>query len=204
MVLDVLRSVADAWDVVGIVDADRRLHGRMVDGVPIVGDDSLLPRLRADRVTSAVVALGDNRLRGRLADTLKLLDFTLVSAVHPSAVVSGRATLGDGVVVMAGAVVNAGAAVGDNVIVNTCASIDHDSVLERDVHVAPGAHLGGCVRVGRGALIGIGATLVPGVVVGERAVVGAGAVVVRDVPAGVTVVGVPARVLARMTEESAP
>ena len=44
------------------------------------------------------------------------------------------------------------------------------------------------------ALIGLGARIIQGVTVGPGAVVGAGAVVVRDIPAGATVVGVPARV----------
>ena len=52
-------------------------------------------------------------------------------------------------------------------------------------------------RVGRGASIGSGAVIMCGVTIGPRAVIGAGAVVTRDVPPGETVVGVPARVLAR-------
>lgn len=51
--------------------------------------------------------------------------------------------------------------------------------------------------VERGASIGSGAVVLGGVRIGERALVGAGAVVTRDVAAGETVVGVPARVLAR-------
>jgi UDP-2-acetamido-3-amino-2,3-dideoxy-glucuronate N-acetyltransferase len=51
--------------------------------------------------------------------------------------------------------------------------------------------------VRRGASIGSGAVIMCGVTIGENAVVGAGAVVTRDVPAGATVAGVPARVMAR-------
>ena len=48
-------------------------------------------------------------------------------------------------------------------------------------------------RVCRGASIGTGAVILGGVTIGENALVGAGAVVTHDVPAGQTVVGVPAR-----------
>lgn len=52
-------------------------------------------------------------------------------------------------------------------------------------------------RVRRGSSIGSGAVILPGVEIGEGAMIGAGAVVTRDVPAGATVVGNPARILAR-------
>ena len=54
-------------------------------------------------------------------------------------------------------------------------------------------------RVCRGASIGSGATILPNLTIGERAIVGAGAVVTRDVPAGATVVGVPARPIQILT-----
>lgn len=49
--------------------------------------------------------------------------------------------------------------------------------------------------VQKGATIGSGAVILCGLTIGEGARVGAGAVVVEDVPAGETVVGVPARPL---------
>ena len=49
------------------------------------------------------------------------------------------------------------------------------------------------IRIGNNVWIGGGAIVLPGVTVGDDAVIGAGSVVTRDLPAGVVVVGNPAR-----------
>jgi serine acetyltransferase len=80
------------------------------------------------------------------------------------------------------------------VIVNTKASVDHDCDVGDFVHIAVAATLAGTVQVGSEALIGAGAVVIQNLAVGSGSIVGAGAAVVRDVPAGVTVMGVPARI----------
>lgn len=67
---------------------------------------------------------------------------------------------------------------------------DHprDPALRRE-----GVESGRKISIGANVWIGGGALILPGVTVGDDAIIGAGAVVTRDVPAGVTVMGNPAR-----------
>lgn len=115
--------------------------------------------------------------------------------VHPGTSVCATALLGPGTQVLAGAVVAADAVLGEACIVNHHATADHECVLGDGVHLAPGATLCGCVKLGNNVMIGAGAVVLPRVTIGENTVVGAGAVVTRDLPAGVVVVGSPARIV---------
>ncbi|MCJ2023982.1 sugar O-acetyltransferase [Methylobacterium sp. J-067] len=56
-----------------------------------------------------------------------------------------------------------------------------------------GVESGRPITIGANVWIGGGALILPGITVGDDAIIGAGAVVTHDVPAGVTVVGNPAR-----------
>lgn len=141
--------------------------------------------------TPVIISIGSNRVRKLIAERESSLVFT--SAVHSSAIISPSATIGMGSVVMQGAIIQAEAAIGNHVIINTAATIDHECVIGDYAHISPNATLCGCVSVGVGAHIGAGAVVIQGISIGEWATVGAGAVVIRDVPAGVTVVGNPAR-----------
>jgi len=143
------------------------------------------------------VAIGGAHGRGRLA-MMKVLDglgLTALSIVHRNAFVATTSHLGAGAQVLAMSSVCAGARLGDAVIINTAASVDHDCLLGHGVHVAPGARLAGEVVLEDDVFIGSGAIVLPRVHIGMGAQIGAGAVVTKDVPAGVTVVGNPARVL---------
>ena len=53
------------------------------------------------------------------------------------------------------------------------------------------------IAIGRNVWIGGGALIMPGIAIGDDAVIGAGSVVTRDVAPGATVVGNPARPLAK-------
>lgn len=165
-------SASGPWQVVGRT-ADLRRDAAQLDG--------------------AVVGIGDNVTRLVKLRELLAGGALLVSVVHPDAVVSTRAEVGLGSVLLGGAVVNPFARLGRGCIVNSGASVDHDCQLADGVHVSPGAHLGGGVRVGEASWIGIGASVIQGVSIGAGATVGAGAAVVDDVADGATVVGVPAR-----------
>lgn len=193
VVIDSLR--ASGFTIAGLLDADAT--PRQVAGAPVIGDDFHLPRLRAEGLSHAVVAMGDNAVRERVGASARAAGFTLVNAVHPAATVSPSASMGEGVAVMAGAVVNAETRVGDLAIVNTGACVDHDGDLLPACHIAPRVALAGNVRVGARALVGVGASVIPGVSIGADAVVGAGAAVIGDVAAGTAVAGVPARLLHR-------
>lgn len=142
-----------------------------------------------------VAAIGDNRMRGRIVRAMEAGGARFARLIHPAAIVSPRAKIGAGAVIMARAVVQPDAEVGTHAIVNTGAIIEHDSRLGDCAHAAPGSVLTGGVRAGEGVLVGAGAVILPKRTVGDWAAVGAGAVVTRDVPAHCTVAGVPAVVI---------
>ena len=175
--------------IAGVFDDNPAMWGQSVLGCTVLGPSSRLLDLPP---APAVLAMGGNAVRRRLAQTMPAIEWFTV--VHPRACVHSSVTLGVGTVVCAGAVIQPDAVIGAHCIINTSASVDHDCQIEDYVHVAPGVHLAGGVTVKSGTLLGIGACVTPKVTIGSQSIVGAGSVVVRDLPDGITAIGVPARI----------
>lgn len=196
VVADILSSIG-TYTIIGFCDDGYSTMGKQFYSYPLLGGRAeVLDYVRKNPATRVLVSIGNNHIRSLLIEWLDENNIQLApAAVHPSAQIGQKVTLGDGLVVMARAVINSSSTIGRGGIINTCASVDHDCTLGDCIHIAPGAHLCGLVTMGNRSMLGAGGVVIPSVVVGNDVMVGAGATVVREVPDGVTVVGVPASIV---------
>jgi len=186
------------YHIVGITDNDPLMRRRLVDGVPVVGNDEVLHHYFKKGVRRVFISLGsvdDTNARINLYKMLIEMGFTLINAIHSSALVSPSVTLGTGNAIMAGSIINAHTTLGSNCIINTGAIVEHDCIIHDHVHIATGAKVAGGVTIQEGAHIGLGALVKQGLTIGRQAIVGAGALVLNDIPARVVCGGIPAKIL---------
>lgn len=194
IVLDILGEMGK-YRILGITTNDKNHKGHFF-GYPILGDDAILQNLMKEGVIKVAIGIGgfvDNKLRKRIYSKVKALGLKVVSAIHPSAVISKSVLLGEGNVIFPGVVINPDVRIGNNVIIATGSTIDHESIIEDHVLISAGVTVGGNSIIQEGALIALGSKVVSGIKVGKHACVAAGAVVVENIGDNAKVFGIPAR-----------
>lgn len=191
VVADAIKSSGD--EIVGYYEREEAPADPY--SIPYLGyeqDKETLLFLKTQEITG-IVGVGENNIRKKVMRFLSTQGVTCTSVIHPSGIVSGMATIGEGTFVAAGAKVNPLAKVGVGVILNTGCIVEHECSIGDFAHIAPGAVLAGSVVVGEGSFIGANAVVKQGVRIGSNVLVGAGSVVLKDVPDNQTWVGNPAR-----------
>ena len=189
VVYDAILS-AEQHEVIGFVDDNVDLIGTKLYGLPIVGNIADL-----DSVEGYVIAIGNNTVRQEKVAFYSQAGYVPITVIHPRAVIAKTAQICEGTVVFANVVVNPEAQIGKHVILYTACTIDHECDIADYAYISPGCNVGGQVAIETGAFLGIGAVVLPRITVGAWSIVGAGAVVTKDIPAHVTAVGVPAKVI---------
>lgn len=137
-----------------------------------------------------IIAIGNNKIREKISDTLEKENIKQTILIHPSADIDETATIKEGTVVMANAVINASVKIGRSCIINTASSIDHDCIINDFVHVSPGVHVAG--TIGRNTWLGIGSTVINNLEICANCIIGAGSTVIKDIKEEGTYVGSPA------------
>lgn len=192
-VADILR-MQSATEVIGFIDENRLLHDNQIDGLRVLGDWTWFEGVDLAQIT-AICAIGSPHTSRRLLRRAENLGLSFAQAISPLAYISTYAQLGTGITVFPHAVINAGSVIGSHSILNVAATVSHDSKVGRYTNINPGAHLAGNVKIGEGCYIGMGANVIQGRSIGAWSIVGAGACVTSDLPANVTAVGVPAKII---------
>jgi len=184
----------DAVEVIGFVSNDQEARVQTVDGLPVLGDWTWFEGVDRSEI-SVISSSGFPEVRKPIVERAKSIGLSFANAIFPGVYVSPDAAIGEGVVIYQNGVVCRGSSVGDHSLLNVGAIVSHDTKLERLSTINPGVNLAGNVSIGEGCYLGIGCSVIQCVTIGPWTIVGAGAAVISDLPANVTAVGVPARVI---------
>ena len=171
-----------------VVELHQRLHAYLI----------LASRISTP-LDPSVVVYGPPEVHGsgRISLGRNLL---LYRDLHLETQESGFIEIGDDVVISRGThiVAFAGITIGAGSMIGEYTSIrDANHRRGPSGEIRETGHDSAPIAIGAKVWIGRGVMILPGVSIGDRATVGANAVVTRDVPAGVSVAGVPARVISK-------
>jgi len=191
-------------EVLGYIEDDNPLfrvkgfldsRGDALEGTPrsvgIVGDPLTYQPL-ADEVFMA--AVGDPQMRFKYTATLRdvhHVDFATV--VHPRANVSRHANLRHGCIIAPQVGLSVDTHIGEFSCIQEYTVVGHDAHIGNWCQINSHCTIAGGARIGHFVTIHPNSVVTARAVIGDGAIVGPGSVVMGRIPAGITVLGNPAR-----------
>lgn len=191
-----LARESDASEIVFIDDALESVAE--VNGHRVMNYLAFLNETASEKYVQ--IAIANSHVREKIAQRLKM------DGIHLWSIIADNVVLMDQLELAEGSGLSPFVTIGSNVKIGKCfhanlySYVEHDCVIGDFVTFAPGVKCNGNIHIHDHAYIGAGAMIKQGtsdqpLVIGAGTIVGMGAVVTKSVPAGVTVVGNPARIL---------
>lgn len=175
--------------------------GTEIMGYKVIGKLDLLNN--GDLPKNGIVAIGDNYYKEQNVRKLLSLcpDFNFVTTIHPSAVISKNAEIGNGTVIHPLSVVKYSARIGQHCDINNHTTLAHDVVIGDYTTIGAGVIVGGHTKIGQGSAINLGSIVKDRINIGDYAVIGMGSVVAKDIPSYTFSCGNPSRVMRKREKE---
>ena len=183
-----INKVKYEWNIMGFVDENKDLKGKLINGYVVLGDLEWLK----EQDIYAVCAIGDPKTKKNIIGRLSGSKVKYPILIHPSVIKSDTNEIEEGSIICAGNILTVNIKIGKHVIVNLDCTIGHDVEIKDYSTVLPSVNISGCVITGECVNIGTNSAIIQGVKIGKNTIIGAGSVAIKDLPANCTAVGVPA------------
>lgn len=173
-----LKGAQPLMEVEGFIDDDPKTHQHYGYAEPYLGSIKE-HEVRTD--VKYLMAIANLAYRQPIIERFKAEGAVFTGLIHPTALISPSAELGEGVVISHNASVGPKVKIGKFNMLNSRCTIGHDTVLGDYNFISPQVVLSGNTKVGNGNLIGTNACTIPGVSIGNNNKIGAGMTVFKNV-----------------------
>ena len=172
--------------------------GTTLNGYPVLSYADFVSHSAQHKAVT--IAIANSRVREKLVIRLDQDGIQHLAVQAANTFVLDEVEIGEGSLLCPFSCLTSNIKIGKFFHANIYSYVAHDCIIGDYVTFAPGVKCNGNIHIEDYAYIGTGAVIKQGtpdkpLVIGKGAIVGMGAVVTKSVPAGVTVVGNPAKTL---------
>ncbi len=178
------------WEIKGFLDDDVSvIEGKRGDFKIISSPENYSVQSNDE----FICCIGDSKSRKMYTDMLKQKGAVFVNIIHPTAIVSETANLGNGIIIYPYAIIGDNAEVSEGCLINSYSDIAHDTYLGQYCTLSPHCCISGRCVLGDCIFMGTDSCLVPNVKIGNDAYICAGSTVMTNIKDAVKVIGTPAK-----------
>lgn len=186
-----INKVDHKWEILGFIDDDLHALDNYECDYKVIGT---IKDWQPKEDEEFALALGSPATKRKEVALLKSKGAKFATIVHPTAMLSEFAKVGEGLVMFPYSKISCNTTVGDFVTL-LATPIGHDTVIGDYSVISGGCNIVRNVVIGKDVFLAAGVCIAQDVHIGDEAFIGLGSVVLKDVPEGATVFGNPARVL---------
>jgi len=171
---------------------------KVVNGYPVLGGIKNMDWKRLPEEYKFIYAMSnikESPQRFQLLLDLNIPIERFATVIHPSAIVSKKAKIGSGVVLMPLTLVSPNVIIGNHSQMYAQSFVGHDTEVGEMVFIANNASIGGRVKIKNSAHIGSNSSILERITIGEYSIIGLGSVVLANVGDYEKVVGNPAKII---------
>ncbi|MBN8789272.1 MAG: acetyltransferase [Terrimonas sp.] len=181
------------FEITGFLDDDEKKWGTIVAGYPVIGGIHLINN--ETETIGCVVSIANPITKKEIIQKIRINNIEYPSLIAPNNWISNNVTIGKGVIIYPGVSVNYNAVLEDFTTINMNCAIGHDCTIAQYSTLAPGVSLGGFTYIEECVSMGINAATKQSIRIGKNTVVGGMSMVIRNLPASITAVGIPSRII---------
>jgi len=188
LVIDILSRISNQLPI-GILDNDKAKIGQLINGVPILGDFSIIDNLwkdqKFDKLISTIVRSIDDR--AQIYNLFYSKGIPFANIIDPSVRIGDGVSIGTGNLIIYGSYLASDVSIGNNNFLAAGTYIEHHCKVGSNCTFGPRTSLSGAVTVYDNVKFGMQVGVEPQLSIGRGSVIASGIVITSNIPEKSTV-----------------